>query len=420
MKIAVTGTIGSGKSTLCRRLAELLPEFTVISIDDVVRSIYDDADFQAHLWSNFGVASKKEASDLVFANPHKRVALEQLSLGYVRPKFAAALEVDNAIVEFPLLFEMSNYAAHADLVIAVGCDDAAQRERVVARDKMTVEKLMAVRAGQYSRELRAALCDVYVDTGMSVLEQEKVHASIVARVRVLQLKKRAQSLFGDAGATIFDAIEERYTEPQRHYHTMWHLHELFTAMQPHMSGHRYAPAMEMAAWFHDIIYETEPAAYPNNENKSAKEMLRLLNKFLPQWLTIDSPMHEQVYLAAEIIVSTKNHTITADWVRANQERLHAASLFIDADMSILAASTTRLAEYDKQISREWGNIPGEENYAFCVGRLSALRSFKAAGAVFMTQEFAALEEAAQSNISHLVDYWLNRVTMYPHPPALAE
>ena len=173
MKIVVTGTIGSGKSTLCAALATRLPGFSVVSVDDIVRSIYDDADFLTHLSNDFGVVSRKEASDLVFAAPTKRQALEQLSLRYVRPKLAAALDAENLIVEFPLLFEMSDFACRADLVVAVGCDDATQEARVVARDKMSLGKLQAIRASQYSRRLRAALSDVYVDTGASQEQQDK-------------------------------------------------------------------------------------------------------------------------------------------------------------------------------------------------------------------------------------------------------
>ena len=412
MKIAVTGTIGSGKSTLCAKLAALLPGFTVVSVDDVVRSIYGDADFLAHLQKDFGVGSRKEASDLVFADPDKRHALEQLSLRYVRPKLAAALEVNNAIVEFPLLFEMSDFATRADLVVAVGCDDATQEARVVARDKMSLEKLNTVRASQYSRELRAALSDVYVDTGLPPEQQERAIATIVARVHEHQLEERALGFFGqDAGPALWQAIRTRYTESQRHYHTLAHLHELFAVLTPHLAGHPFARAIELAVWFHDIVYETSPALYPTNEAQSAKEMLRLLGKHLPTWLRIECLMHAQVYLAAEIIVATKTHKMHAAWVRAKPEHLAAAELFMDADMAILATPQPRLSEYDAQISREWGQTQGLESFEFCSGRFNALRGFKTAGPVFMTTEFQELESAAQANIDHLMDFWQHRLTV---------
>lgn len=413
MKIAVTGTIGSGKSTLCAKLAARLPGFTVVSVDDVVRSIYGDDDFLAHLQKDFGVASRKEASDLVFADPAKRHALEQLSLRYVRPKLAAALEVDNAIVEFPLLFEMSDFATRsADLVIAVGCDDATQEARVVARDKMSLEKLNTIRASQYSRELRAALSDIYVDTGLPPEQQERTLCAIVARVHEHQLQERALAFFGqDAGPALWQAIRTRYTEPQRHYHTLAHLHELFAALGPHTGGHPFARAIELAVWFHDMVYETSPALYPSNEAKSAKEMLRLLGEHLPSWLSIQCLMHEQVYLAAEIIVATKTHKMHAAWVRAKPEHLAAAQLFMDADMAILAAPQPRLGEYDLQIAREWGQTPGLESFEFCSGRHKALVSFASAGPVLTTAEFAPMEARVQENIAHLATYWAERAAL---------
>ena len=412
MKIAVTGTIGSGKSTLCRKLAELLPEFTVVSVDDIVRSIYNDVDFLQRLRQDFGVSSKNEASNLVFSNPEKRQALEQLSLRYIRPALAAALKTNNVIVEFPLLYEMSDFSTRADLVIAVGCDDATQLARVVARDKMSPEKLQAVRNVQYSRELRAALSDVYVDTGKDQHAQDLAYADIVKRVHIAQLKERALAFFGASGPAVWKAIETRYNEPQRHYHTLHHLHELFSRLQPHLAGHPHARAMELATWFHDLVYETDPAMYFTNEAKSAQEMLRLLAEHQPEWLTIDCIMHEQVYLSAEIIVATKTHKVTADWIRSKPDHRQAADLFIDADMSILAAAPARLAEYDSQIAQEWGQAAGQESFAFCTGRLNALRSFKTAGPVFLTREFYELESTAQANIDHLVDFWQQRVNMH--------
>ena len=62
--------------------------------------------------------------------PTKRQALEQLSLRYVRPKLAAALDAENLIVEFPLLFEMSDFACRADLVSSASACSSSGRCRI--------------------------------------------------------------------------------------------------------------------------------------------------------------------------------------------------------------------------------------------------------------------------------------------------
>lgn len=412
MKIAVTGSIGSGKSTLCKKLGELLPEFTIVSVDNVVHSVYEDADFLAQLQLEFGVSTRKAASDLVFLDATKRKALETMSRSYLKTKITAAFATDNIIVEFPLLFEMSNFADTADLVISVGCGDAIQTQRVMSRDNMSPEKIQGVRAAQFSRELRAALSDIYVDTGLPEFDQEKTRIEIVSRVRMHQLKLSALDFFGDVGEVIWSIIENCYTQSQRHYHRPWHLYELFTALKPHLAGHPNSCAMTLAAWFHDIVYETDATSYPNNEAASAKAMLYVITKHLPEWMNTDGTMREQVYLAAEIIVATKSHKITADWVRSKPDHLHAAELVIDADMSILGAEPGRLAQYDSQIACEWDQPPGQETFAFCTGRLNALRAFKAASPVFLTQEFHELESTAQANIDHLIDFWMQRVAMH--------
>lgn len=412
MKIAVTGTIGSGKSTLCRKLANLLPGFVVVSLDDVVRSIYDDADFVQSLRQQFGVSTRQEASNLVFGNETARRALEKLSFRFIVPKLDAALAVPNAIVEFPLLFEMSDFATRqADLVVAVGCSDAIQRERVIARDKMPLDKLQSVRASQYSRELRQALCDVYVDTGLSVQEQDEACERILAHVRMHQLKACVTAMFPSAPA-VWDIIATHYNQPHRHYHTLEHLYELFAELKPYMATNPFSPAMGLAIVFHDLVYEVDPSAYPQNETASAKKMLQLLAKHAPAWLAREHSMHEQVYLAAEIIVATKTHKMHADWVKAKPALLHAAQLFLDADMAILAASPQRLQQYDAQIAGEWGQPLGRENFQFCSGRMRALESFKAAGPIFLTPEFAHLEPQAQANIAQLAAHWSKRVAAF--------
>lgn len=414
MKIAVTGTIGSGKSTLCKKLGELLPEFTIISVDDVVRSIYEDTDFLMQLQLKLDVSTREAASDLVFSDAIKRKKLEALSRPYIETKLTECLSADNIIVEFPLLFEMSNFTTMVDLIISVGCDDAIQTQRVMSRDNMSLAKIQAIRAAQFSRELRAALADIYVDTGLPELAQENTRTEIVARVRMHQLRMSALTLFGDAGDAIWSIIEDCYTEPQRHYHTLWHLHELLTTLKPHLIGHPYSGAVLLAVWFHDLVYETDTVNYEKNEAASAKAMVYIISMHLPEWMNTNCSMREQVYLAAEIIVATKSHRITADWVKANDEMLHAATLFMDADMSIFSAGLGRLAQYDSQIAGEWGQRSGQETFAFCTGRLDALRAFKAASPVFLTQEFHELESTAQANIDHLIDFWQQRVVMHNH------
>jgi len=58
----------------------------------------------------------------------------------------------------------------------------------------------------------------------------------------------------------------RYREPQRHYHTMQHIDECFERWQE-LRAHATHPAeVQLALWFHDVIYDTQRS---DNEARSA-------------------------------------------------------------------------------------------------------------------------------------------------------
>lgn len=409
MKIIVTGTIGSGKSTLCKNLASLLPDFTMVSMDALVHSLYEDHEFLACLKIHLGVETRSEASALVFNDPLQRVVLEELSLPFMRQKIEDAWTSPNVIMESPLLFEMTNLATLADLVITVGCDDETQMKRVLARDNITAEKLMNIRAGQYSRELRAALADIYVDTSGCAQKYNEALQNIIHAVRMHELEIRAFKFFENTH--IWEAIASAYGDSGRHYHTLTHLSELFDLLDVHMHGHPYAQAMEMAVWFHDFVYLLDPHANggASNEARSAKEMHRFLNQYCPAWLEQANPMHEQVYLALEMIIATERHEMQTPWIASKPKALEASLLFMDADLAILAAPMERLIEYDDQISREWRQEPGRESMSFCQGRLHALKSLAGSTRIFKTPEFSVLDERAKKNMNALMDKWSQRV-----------
>ncbi len=77
----------------------------------------------------------------------------------------------------------------------------------------------------------------------------------------------ANSSAADRGAEIYGQLKARYMEPHRRYHTPVHIaHCLnqFDLAREHMDE---PDAVEMAIWFHDVIYESKST---DNELKSAE------------------------------------------------------------------------------------------------------------------------------------------------------
>jgi predicted metal-dependent HD superfamily phosphohydrolase len=74
----------------------------------------------------------------------------------------------------------------------------------------------------------------------------------------------------DACERVFAELVKRYSSPERHYHTLMHIEAMLELLpQP-------SPALVLAVWFHDAVYDTHSA---DNEERSAAladEMLQRL------------------------------------------------------------------------------------------------------------------------------------------------
>lgn len=62
-------------------------------------------------------------------------------------------------------------------------------------------------------------------------------------------------------------LHTRYTEPQRHYHTLLHLDAMLASLDARAAGVDDKIAIELATWFHDCVYDPVRGA-PYNENES--------------------------------------------------------------------------------------------------------------------------------------------------------
>ena len=116
MKLVVTGGIGCGKSTVIGFLQQLLPDHEVFSVDDMVAKNYEDPETQAELMAAFGTCVKKEISDLVFNNADQMLKLRGIWAEKITYLVNVALNRDNAIIEFPMLYESGNGVSGAKVL----------------------------------------------------------------------------------------------------------------------------------------------------------------------------------------------------------------------------------------------------------------------------------------------------------------
>ncbi|MEH6822412.1 MAG: cation:proton antiporter [Motiliproteus sp.] len=100
-------------------------------------------------------------------------------------------------------------------------------------------------------------------------------------------------------ATLFAELIQRYSEPQRHYHTCAHIEHCLEQFDMAKSQMSSPDAVEMALWFHDAIYQLE---VPDNEQQSADLFRARLGD------RIDPQFAQQV---VELILLTTHQAIPA-------------------------------------------------------------------------------------------------------------
>lgn len=134
MRIAITGSIGSGKSTACEYIAEL--GYTVLDCDKINAEILNDRAYEL-LNDDFcdcfldRKLDKNKLSSIVFSNIEKRKKLESI----LHPEILKVIEKNNndpLFVEVPLLFEV-NWEKYFDCNILITCDENKAIDRLILR-----------------------------------------------------------------------------------------------------------------------------------------------------------------------------------------------------------------------------------------------------------------------------------------------
>ena len=188
IKIALTGSIGMGKSTVARMFEEA--GVPVFDADAVVHRLQaEDPEIVAAIGERFegtatdGVLDRDALSARVLGRPTELADLEAIihpAVHAERVRFLLANHDKPALLfDIPLLFETHGEQAF-DKVIVVSAPREVQRERVLARPGMTEAKLDAILARQLSDEEKRAGADFVVDSGGELSTTEAQVADIIA------------------------------------------------------------------------------------------------------------------------------------------------------------------------------------------------------------------------------------------------
>ena len=196
--LGLTGSIGMGKTTTARFFAEA--GVPVHDADAAVHRLYagDAADAVEAAFPGTTVDGKVDRGRLAARVIGDDAALKRLE-ALVHPfvheseeKFLAEARAGGApvvVLDIPLLYE-TGAENRVDAVVVVSAPDEVQRERVLARPGMTVEKLAALLAKQVPDAEKRRQADFVVDTGQGFAAARAQVAEILRAVA--KMPKRRQ------------------------------------------------------------------------------------------------------------------------------------------------------------------------------------------------------------------------------------
>jgi dephospho-CoA kinase len=170
--LGLTGSIGMGKSTTAKLFAEA--GVPVYDADAMVHRLYEGEAVPAieAAFPGTTVDGKIDRNRLSAQVVHDSSAMRRLEqivhpmLGASRQKFLDDAEQSGApvaVVDVPLLFETGG-EKRVDAVVVVTTTPEIQRQRILARDNMTGEKLDALLARQLPDAEKRKRADFVVDT----------------------------------------------------------------------------------------------------------------------------------------------------------------------------------------------------------------------------------------------------------------
>ena len=181
--VALTGGIGSGKSTVGQIFAHL--GAIVIDSDQLARDVIERgsigfnevvAKFGDEILKN-GEIDRQILASLVFKDPAKRAELEQITHPLIRKAFAEVISSaspDSIVInQIPLLVE-SNHDYKFDHIITVSASESIRTERLIKRG-LANEQIKQRMQAQATDQMREDIAD-------SVIVNEKSEEEITDQV----------------------------------------------------------------------------------------------------------------------------------------------------------------------------------------------------------------------------------------------
>lgn len=197
--VALTGGIGSGKSTVANAFAQL--GVNVIDADIIARQVVEPGTvalksiaehFGETMLTADGALNRRALRERIFADPQQKVWLNALLHPLIQQETRRQMQQATSpyvLWVVPLLVE-NGLSRQADRVLVVDVSRETQLARTTARDSVTREHAEQILAAQATRDERLAVADDVIDNNGA----PDAIAPEVARLHARYLHAAAQAV----------------------------------------------------------------------------------------------------------------------------------------------------------------------------------------------------------------------------------
>jgi dephospho-CoA kinase len=200
--VAVTGGIGSGKTSVTNKFREL--GVNVIDTDLIAHDLTQkNADVLVEIKNIFGdkvfsgdTLSRDKMREVVFNNNELLRSLERIlhpRIKQVVKRKLESIDSEYAIVAIPLLSKKSDYD-FIDRILVIDCEERIQIQRVISRNGFSEKLVRSIMSKQLSRRDRNQLADDLIENNGDIdslyTKIEKLHLNYLSFARKIARENR--------------------------------------------------------------------------------------------------------------------------------------------------------------------------------------------------------------------------------------